>query len=501
MFLDYVERTGNKLPHPTTLFAILCGLIALTSLVLAYFNVNVQFDAINRATGEIEKDQLITIKSLMTVSGLQWILKSAIKNFTGFAPLGTVLVCGFGIGIAEFSGLITASLKKIVVSTPKQLLTATVVFAGIMSNIASDVGYVVIVPLGAIVFMSFKRHPLAGLAAAFAGVSGGFSANLLVGTLDPLLGGITQEATKIITNGITISAAANWYFMAASTFLITAIGTYVTNKIVEPRLGKYEGEMTSLEELTPVEKKGLKYAGVSIVVFLLVIASTILPENGILRSPTGGIMVSPFMDGLIVIMALSFAVPGIVYGKIVGTIKNDTDVAEMMAKQMRIMASYIAMTFTAAQFIAWFNYTNLATVLAVNGATFLKSTGFVGAPLFISFVVVSAFINLFMGSASAKWAILAPVFVPMFMTLGYTPEFTQLAYRIGDSTTNIISPLMTYFAMIVAFAQGYKKDMKIGTLISMMVPYSIAFLIGWTILLIIWMVFKLPIGPGIGMFM
>lgn len=502
-FLDMIEVVGNKLPHPVTIFVLFSIAVAIISHIAAAAGVSVEFNMVDRTTNEVKLTTVQAI-SLLNADGIRYMFSKAVANFTGFAPLGTVLVAMLGVGVAEGTGLIQALLRKLVLSTPKRLITAVVVFAGVMSNIASDAGYVVLVPLGAIVFLSFGRHPLAGLAAAFAGVSGGFSANLLIGTVDPLLGGISTEAAKLVSPGYAVAPTANWYFMIASTFLITILGTWITEKIVEPRLGEYKGnEKVDLHDLTAAEKKGLRAAFISILLFTVLIALLVVPANGILRDPQKGTIMghSPFMDGLVPIIMLFFLVPGAAYGIFAGTIKNDKDVANAMGKAMASMGGYLVLAFAAAQFVAYFAYTNLGTILAVKGAAFLKATGMTGFPLIIGFILVSAFINLFIGSASAKWAIMAPVFVPMLMQLGYSPEFTQVAYRIGDSSTNIISPLMSYFAVIIAFAQKYDKETGIGTLISTMLPYSIIFLVGWTILLVIWSFFGLPIGPGAGMYL
>ena len=491
-FLDFVERGGNKLPHPLTLFWIFCVIIAIISAIAANSGASVTYEAFDRKENII-KETTLTIKSLLNAEGIRYIFSSMVKNFTGFAPLGTVLVALIGIGVAEGSGLMSATMKKVVTATPKRFLTAIVVLAGVMSNIASDAGYVVLIPLGAVIFLSFGRHPIAGLAAAFAGVSGGFSANLLLSTTDPLLSGITTEAAKLLNPDYTVNAASNYYFMAASTFLITILGTFITEKIIEPRLGEYKGEVVvDHNELTDKERKALRWAGVSVLVFCAVIAFLILPKNAILK--VDGNLKQWTHDGLVPTLMMFFLVPGIVYGKVAGTIKNDKDVAKMMGSSLATMGGYLALAFAASQFVAYFSYTNLGTFVAVKGADFLQSIGLTGLPLIVLFVLVSAFINLFMGSASAKWAIMAPIFVPMLMRLGYTPEFTQLAYRIGDSSTNIITPLMTYFAMIVAFMQKYDKESGMGTLISVMLPYSMCFLVGWTIFLVIWFMTGLPIG-------
>ena len=491
-FLDFIEKGGNKLPHPLTLFWIFCLVIAIISAIAASSGASITYEAFDKKEGVIKETTLV-IKSLLDAEGIRYIFSSMVKNFTGFAPLGTVLVALIGIGVAEGSGLMGATMKKVVTATPKKALTAIVVLAGVMSNIASDAGYVVLIPLGAVVFLTFGRHPIAGLAAAFAGVSGGFSANLLLSTTDPLLSGITTEAAKLLRPDYFVNPASNYYFMAASTFLITILGTFVTEKIVEPRLGEYKGEIkVDHNELTNQEKKALRWAGISLVIFCIVIGIMAFPKNGILR--VDGELKQWTHDGLVPTLMLFFLIPGIVYGKVSGTIKNDKDVAKMMGSSLATMGGYLALAFAASQFVAYFSYTHLGTYVAVKGADILQSIGLTGIPLVILFVLVSAFINLFMGSASAKWAIMAPVFVPMLMQLGYSPEFTQLAYRVGDSSTNIITPLMTYFAMIVAFMQKYDKESGMGTLISVMLPYSITFLIGWTLFLVIWFVSGFPIG-------
>lgn len=502
-FLDGVEIVGNKLPHPVTIFLIFSALVVLASALAAKAGLSVEFTKIDNKTFE-SAVTTVTAVSLLSPDGIRYMFESAVKNFTGFAPLGTVLVAMLGVGVAEGTGLIQALLRKLVISTPKRLITLVVVFAGVMSNVASDAGYVVLVPLGAIVFLSFGRHPLAGLAAAFAGVSGGFSANLLIGTIDPLLGGISTEAAKLMDPTYAVSATANWYFMIVSTFIIMIVGAWVTERIVEPRLGKYEGnEKAELHDITKEEKRGLRFAGMAFLLFIAGMAAMIGPVSGILRDQNNGQILghSPFMNSIVLIIALFFFFPGLAYGIGAKTVKNDKDVAHFMGKAMSTMGGYLVLAFVASQFVAYFSYTNLGTILAVNGAAFLKSTGMVGLPLILGFILVSAFINLFIGSASAKWAIMAPVFVPMFMALGFSPEFTQVAYRIGDSTTNIISPLMSYFAVIVAFAEKYDKKMGIGTIISTMLPYSLAFLLFWTVLMIIWFVAGWPIGPDAFIFL
>lgn len=503
-FLNGVEKVGNALPHPITLFAIFTLAIVIISAICSMLGVSATGELIDRTTNEI-KEQTITVVNLLNREGLAYMLTHAVSNFTNFAPLGMVLVTMLGVGCAEGSGYLSALMKKAVSVTPAVIVTPMIVFLGVMSNVASDVGYVVLIPIGAIVFMAYGRHPMAGLAAAFCGVSGGFSANLLIGTIDPMLAGLSTEAAHLVDPSYKVLATDNWYFMIASTFLIVILGTFVTNKIVEPRLEKIHGtehDDSISKDLTPVEKKALKYANLSLFAFVLLVVACAIPQNSFLRNPeTGSLMEgAPLIDGLIIIVALAFMIPSVVYGRMSGKYKNEKDVCGQLQDNMTAMGGYIALSFVAAQFVSYFSYTNLGTILAIKGANAINESGISGPVLMVIFILFSAFINLFMGSASAKWAILAPVFVPMFMLAGYAPELTQVAYRIGDSCTNLITPLMSYFAMIVVFAKKYDKQSGIGTIISTMLPYSIIFIIGWSVMLVIWMLLGLPLGPGATMF-
>jgi aminobenzoyl-glutamate transport protein len=494
-FLSFVERTGNLLPHPATLFAGFAALVVVLSWVVARFDVSV----IHPGTGAV-----VTPFNLMSAEGLHMILTKMVTNFTGFAPLGTVLVALLGIGVAEGSGLIGAALRVVVLAAPKRLLTFVIVFAGVISNTASEVGYVLLVPLAAVIFLAAGRHPLAGLAAAFAGVSGGYSANLLLGTIDPLLAGLSQEAARIIDPAYSVNPACNYYFMFVSTFLISGLGTWVTERIVVPRLGAYTGEEKAEEvrKANADEVRGLRFAGVTVLLFTTWVLWGLLPADGFLRDPkTFEVLHSPFMSGIVALIFLSATLAGIAYGIGAGTFKSDNDVMKGMSKSMETLGSYIVLVFFAAQFVAYFNWTNLGLIMAIKGAAGLKALDLGPIPLLLTFVLISALINLIMGSASAKWAIMAPVFIPMFMLLGYSPELTQMAYRVGDSVTNIISPMMSYFALIVAFIARYDKKAGIGTVISTMLPYSVVFLIGWSVLLVIWVLLELPIGPGASMFL
>jgi aminobenzoyl-glutamate transport protein len=497
-FLDIVERTGNYLPHPASLFAIMALGVVVLSGVFASFELSVT----HPSTGET-----IEPVSLLSIAGLHRILTEMVTNFTGFAPLGTVFVSMLGIGLAESSGLIGAALKKLVLSAPPRLLTFAIVLAGVLSNMASEIGYVLLVPLAAIIFYSAGRHPLVGLAAAFAGVSGGYSANLLLGTVDPLLSGISQEAAQLVDPAYAVNAAANYYFMATSTFFIAGAGTWVTEKLVQPRLGRYEGTAEVDEGMTTLsqeEVRGLKWAlAASLGFALLLLWGTVpmtwelIPGAGFLRNPeTGGLLRSPFLSGIVAFIFLGSVVVSVAYGRGAGTINNDSEVVEGMGKAISTLGTYTVLVFFAAQFVAYFNWTNLGYILAVKGAESLQALGLGPVFLMLSFIVLSMFINLFMGSASAKWAIMAPIFIPMFMLLGYTPEFVQAAYRIGDSVTNVISPMMSYFALIVAFVAKYDPKAGIGSVIALMLPYTVVFTIVWSVLLTLFILLGVPVGPG-----
>ena len=504
-WLNGIERVGNKLPHPIALFAMLALIVIIISAICAATGVSATGELIS--SGEL-KVTTVTAVSLLTKEGLAYIFSNAVSNFTSYAPLGMVLVAMLGVGVAEQSGMINAMLKQTVKKTPKALITPMVIFLGVMSNIAADSGYVILIPLGAMIFRAYGRHPMAGLAAAFCGVSGGFSANLLVGTLDPLLAGISQTAVTIIDPGYHVAVMGNYYFLFVSTFLITIVGTFITDKLVEPRLEAFSGELnseedTSLTTITDAERKGLHRAGVVALIYVAIVVACCIPAGSFFRNENGSLLgrpASPLINGIVVLIALLFFLPAVAYGKTVGTLKDHRAVCDSMGKSMSTMGTFLALAFVSAQFINYFNYTKLGTIIALNGANFLKSANVGLIPLMVVFVLFSAFMNLFMGSASAKWNILAPVFVPMFMLLGYSPELCQLAYRIGDSSTNIITPMMTYFAVIVIFAQRYDKKAGIGTITATMLPYSLILLVCWTLMLVIWLSLGLPIGIGTGLY-
>lgn len=562
LFLRTVEWLGNCLPHPVTLFALLAIAVAVLSTVASWAGWQVTFD--QPMPGGGVEPRTFAARGILSGEGFRWLVENLVKNFSGFAPLGTVLVALLGVAVAERSGLLGACVRAMILSAPPKLVTLVVVFAGVQSNIASEMGYVVLIPLAMAVFHALGRHPLAGLAAAFAGVSGGYSANLLLGTVDPLLAGITQESARIVAPGYVVHAAVNWYFMAASVFIITPIGWAVTTYIVEPRLGRYDQSNADasiekdpqLERLSGNEPRGLKRAGLAAlacaVVFVYVAGPRTtteaavpagvtleqyraahasqqqawvqeaqdsparptrlavptdsplnrvadrLPGWGVLRHPgTGGLLPSPFTGGVVAMIFVFFIIPGFVYGRAVGTMRNDRDVIDAMAGGMGSMGLYIVLVFFAAQFVAMFEYSGLGKMLAVVGADGIRALGIDSPIVFVPFILMCCVINLMLGSASAQWAATAPIFVPMLMGVGYSPEVIQAAYRIGDSTTNVVTPMMSYFGLILAVAARYDRKLGIGTMIATMLPYSIAFLIGWMVLFYVWVFgFGLPVGPG-----
>jgi len=495
--LNGVERVGNVLPNPSTLFAILAAVVVGLSWVFSRMGVAV----IHPATG-----QSVPVINLLSVEGLQRMVLNLVPNFVGFPPLGSVLACLVGIAVAERTGLVGAGLRLIVMAAPRRWLSAIVVFGGILSHSGADVGYVLYVPLGAAIFHAVGRHPLAGLAAAFAGVAGGFNANIVLGTIDVLLAGITQAAASVVRPGIVVSPAANWYFLTVSSVLITGVGAWVTERIVEPRLGPYAGD-AKREEIKPLgadEKRGLRYAAIAVLAVTALVLLGTLTAGGFLLDPKNPTFLgSIFIRGLIFFIFFYGLVAGIAYGIGARTIRNDQDVVAGMDASVSTMGSYIVMAFFAAQFLAYFNWTNLGTVMAVKGAGVIKQLDLQDSPilLMVALVFFTGGVNLVIGSASAKWTLLAPIFVPMFMLLGYSPELVQGAYRVGDSCTNIITPLNQYFPLILGFAARYVPKTGIGTMIAIMLPYSVAFLLAWTLMLMGWIALGLPVGPGAGLFL
>ena len=505
-FLNYIEVIGNRLPQPAILFFYLTIFLVIASFTLAFLDVKVLDPRFQ------EQDEYITVFNLLSADGIRYIFTSIVGNFVGFAPLGTVLVAFAGVSLAEHSGLISATIRGLIGKSNRVTVTAAIAFTGILSNTAGELGYVVIIPLAGVIFHAMGRHPIAGMSTAFAAVSGGYSANLLLGTVDPLLSGLTQEASHLLDHDYRVGAEANWYFMIASTFLITAIVTFLSEKIIEPRLGKYrqgsdnldseEKAMQSQLELTNLEKKGLIWAGLSVLLLAIVVSLLILPEGAILRNQeTGLIAKSPFLQSIVFLVCIFFSISGMVYGFVTKSFKSSKDVIASMNKTFNSLGTFLVLVFFASQFVAYFKVTNIGTIIAVTGAALLESINFTGPSVIIAFIFVSASINLFIGSASAQWSMLAPIFIPMFMLLGYSPELIQAAYRIGDSSTNIITPLMTYFALIVTFFQKYDKNSGIGTIVATMLPYSMTLLITWSLFLYLWaFLLGLPVGPNVDSF-
>ncbi|GAB3056514.1 AbgT family transporter [Salinicoccus sesuvii] len=493
-FLDGVERLGNKLPDPFVLFVALCFLMILLSFIFSVAGASV----IHPGTGEE-----LGIRNLMSGEGLQFILTSMLENFTGFAPLGLVLAMMLGIGLAEKVGLLDYAIRKTILKSPPFLLTYTVVFVGIMGNLASDAATVIIPPLGALVFYKVGRHPLAGLAAGFAGAGAGFTANLFIAGTDALLSGITTEAVAVVNDSIVVTPVDNWYFNIISVFLLTIVGGLLTSKFVEPRLGKYKGDAVEEEETEelPNAKKGFFTAVIAGLLYWAIIITVIMLPNSPLRNEEGRIIPSPFIDGIVPIILIFFIIIGLAFGIVTGKIRSGKDVTDHMTEAIKDMAGYIVLVFAIAQFIAYFNWSNLGTWIAVNGAEFLQSVNFTGMPLIIGYILFTGAMNFLITSGSAKWAIEAPIFVPMFMQLGYDPAFTQVAYRVADSSFNIVTPLFPYMVIILAFMKRYDKNASIGTYISLMLPYSIAFLVAWILLILVFYYTGLPYGPGVYTFL
>jgi len=501
--LTAVERWGQKLPDPLTLFFGMALLVVIVSALTS----GTSADVVQRSGDTVT----MTVKSLATLEGLRWMFTSAVDNFIDFAPLGPVLTVMIGIGVAERTGFISMGLKVLVTRVPAALLTATVVFAGVMSSMAADAGYVVLTPLGALLFASVRRHPLAGLAAAYAGVSGGFSANLLITGLDPMLAALTEQAAQTVDPAYTVNAACNYYFMLASTLLVTVVGTVVTTRIVEPMLGEWDPsqgdgvDLSSDQTPGPEETRAFGVAvAVGAVLSLGLLALGVVP-GAPLNDPieTGEPMVNSldtFFGAIEILVTIGFIIPGIVYGVMVGALTSDKQLAKMMSDTMASMGAYVVLAFIAGQFVAYFNWTNLGAITAVKGAGVLQSIGLEGGPLMVAFLLVASLMNFLVGSASAKWAFMAPIFVPMLMQMGLSPEATQAAYRVGDSITNIISPLMPYLPIIIVFAQKYDRKAGMGTILAAMLPYSIALGIAWIIMLLAWVGLGLPLGPGASAF-
>lgn len=490
--LASVERIGNKLPDPAVLFIVLLFAVWILSWMLSYVTFNVI---------DPRSNEPLTINNLLSGSAITEFLSVMVTNFAHFHPVGVVLVAMLGIGVAEHTGFINAGLRGLLSVTAKWLLTPMVIFVGIVSHSAVDAGYVLVIPLGGIIFYAAGRHPLAGIAAAFAGVSGGFSANFVPSSLDPLLQGLSQAGAQILDPDVILNPLNNYFFTAASSILIIGLGWYVTERIVEPRLQsiRLDGDLEALptmHALAANERKGLRAAGIAFLIGVIIMAVTAWPANSPWRDAAGDLTASaaPMMRSIVSLIFLMFIVPGYVYGVAAGTVKSAKDVIEGMTKAMQQMAYYLVIMFFIAQFLYAFGQSNLGVLLALQGAAGLKALAMPSYITIVGVVLLTAFVNIFVGSSSGKWGLLAPIFVPMLMQLGISPDLTQAAYRVGDSSTNIITPLMPYFPLVVVYCQRYVKNSGIGTVVAMMLPYSVTFLAIWTIFLLLYTFTGLPLG-------
>jgi aminobenzoyl-glutamate transport protein len=500
-FLATVERVGNMVPHPAIIFFILIGIVIVLSAIFGLMGTTVTYEGYDAALGDIV-EQTTSVRSLLAPDGIRFMLTSPVANFLGFTGVGVILVAMIGVGLAEESGLIATLVRKLVAAAPRSIFTFMIVMVGVLSSIAADAGYLVLVPLAAAAFHSLGRHPLAGLAAGFSGVAAVFLVNVFVTPTDALLVEVTNDAIRAVNPAEQISVVGNLFFMIASSIVMAIICTVLTERFVEPRLGAYTGGVPVEEAkgLSPAEERGLKFAGRALLGYVVVLAlltAPPLPWSVLRNQETGGIMAgSPFMSGLIILISLLFLVVGYAYGRGAGTIENVTAAIGLIVKTWSNLAGMIFLLFVIANFIAFFNYTNLATVLAVNLADFLQTTALGPSAYIVLFVIVVALIDIILTGALAKWAILAPVFVPLFMRLGGDPDLVLAAYRVGDSPMNVITPLNVYLAVMVGFAQKYQKDAGIGTIVALMLPYTVVLLVLWTLMLIAWYAFGLPLGPA-----
>lgn len=494
--LSTVERVGNKLPHPFILFVILAGVVIIISSILACFGI---------AATNPKTDAEVVVKSLLSSEGIEFMLTSVVSNFVNFPPLGLILVVMFGIGLADKVGLMSTLMQVSVAKAPPSLLTFAVFMAGICGSIASDANYLILIPLAAMLYHSVGRHPIAGAAAAYAAAGAGFDASLFVTVGDALFAGITTEAARLVDAEAYVSPIDNYYFVACSVFVLAVVGTLVIDKLVEPRLRRtlpLEQDIdTEIREhvMSGAERRGLKRVGWVSLVYLGLVTLAVFPESSPLRNADGGLIPSPFLKSLVPLMFGYFVVIGLTYGLATKKITAAKDVPQHMSDAARELAPTLVLFFAIAQFIAYFKWSELGQFIAIEGSNILQSTGFTGLPLVGAFIVMSAGLNVFMTSGSAQWALMAPVFVPMLMMIGFDPAFVQAMFRIGDSSTNIISPMSPYFSVALVYMQRYKPDMGLGTLMATMLPLSVTFLLAWSAFLMVWLTLGLPIGPGIYM--
>lgn len=489
-FLQWVERIGNKIPNPFLLFVYLIALLMVASAVISWFNIT----AVNPTNGEI-----IRVKNLLSVEGIQWILPNVIKNFSGFTPLGSILALVIGAGLAERVGLLQSLMYKMASKVNARYASYMVIFIAFFSHISSDAALVVMPPLGALIFLAVGRHPVAGLLAAIAGVGCGFTANLLIVTTDVLLSGLSTEAAKAINPAVQVSVIDNWYFMAASVILLTIVGAILTDKFVEPRLPVYQGARNEeMKKLTPEQNRGLMASGIAALVFIGLVALLVVPEAAPLRNPkTGGIIPSPFIQGIVPLIILFFFVISVPYGMVTKQIRGASDVPDLLVDPMKSMAGFIVMVFPLSQFVAFFNWSNMGKFMAIGLTDVLENLGMTGIPAFLGLIFLSALLCMFIASGSAIWSILAPIFVPMFMLLGFHPAFAQIVFRVADSSVIPLAPMSPFVPLFLGFLQRYNKEAKLGTYYSLVLPYPIVFFVVWLLMLVGWYLLGLPIGPGV----
>ena len=489
-FLQWVERVGNKIPNPFLLFVYLIAVLMVASAVISWLNIT----AVNPSNGEI-----IQVKNLLSVEGIQWILPNVIKNFSGFTPLGSILALVIGAGLAERVGLLQSLMYKMASKVNARYASYMVIFIAFFSHISSDAALVVMPPLGALIFLAVGRHPVAGLLAAIAGVGCGFTANLLIVTTDVLLSGLSTEAAKAINPAVQVSVIDNWYFMAASVILLTVVGAVLTDKFVEPRLPVYQGERNEeMKKLTPEQNRGLMASGIAALVFIALVALLVVPEAAPLRnSKTGGIIPSPFIQGIVPLIILFFFVISVPYGMVTKQIRSASDVPDLLVDPMKSMAGFIVMVFPLSQFVAFFNWSNMGKFMAIGLTDVLENLGMTGIPAFLGLIFLSALLCMFIASGSAIWSILAPIFVPMFMLLGFHPAFAQIVFRVADSSVIPLAPMSPFVPLFLGFLQRYIKEAKLGTYYSLVLPYPIVFFVVWLLMLVGWYLLGLPIGPGV----
>ncbi len=495
--LKWIEDMGNKLPHPFWMFVWICIFIIVISAFTSFMGVK----AVHPDTGE-----LVEAQNLVSGEGLRRFLEEMVTNFAHFAPFGLVLVMLMGVSIAERSGLLTVALRTIAFSVPRKIVLPVIFIIGACGNIGSDAGIVIVPPIAALIFAQMGLNPIAGLIAGYAGATAGFTANFFIAGTDVLLAGISTQITSQMVGGQEVSATSNWYFMIASTFLVGFGGAFIARRYTIPRtqkfelLGEFDHQVTD-GSMTPLEKKGMKQAGIAMLIYVIFILLLVVPAGAPLRNQvTGGLVPSPFLRGLVPILFFFFAIPGYFYGKVTGTIKQPNDIIKHMEHGMKELSGYIVLMLVVSQFINLFSWSKLDTILAIAGAGFLESTGITGPVLFTFFMILVAILNMFLASGSAKWAIFAPIFIPMLAQLNYNPAFVQLMYRVGDSITNSVTPLYIYFPLLLGWIHKYNKNIGIGTIVSLLIPYALILFVLWVILLFAWYGLGLPIGVGEGIY-